>query len=298
MRTLEQKISDAGPNDQRVDPHILTEARKILQEDGLVLERQRKGVAWYYLKGTKGTELQRRLDELGILHDAISAGGFSKRLGQTLEIAIYRSFLEQDEYEFFGAFPDLDDHDDSKLYRKEEPPRSVSGRSVPGEKRLDFMVFHREGGLAGIEAKNVREWMYPHRPEVEALLAKCCYLDAVPVLIARRIAYGTFSILHTSGVIVHQVFNQRYPTSEAELAERVRDKHLLGYHDVRVGNEADARLTKFLHTDLPNVLPAARTRFERNVDLVRDYSTGVMSYESFAARVRRRSRGEPEDGFP
>ena len=34
MRTLEQKISDAGPNDQRIDPHILTEVRNDLLAEG------------------------------------------------------------------------------------------------------------------------------------------------------------------------------------------------------------------------------------------------------------------------
>ncbi len=36
MRTLEQKISDAGPFPPRVDPHILTIARNQLTSEGVV----------------------------------------------------------------------------------------------------------------------------------------------------------------------------------------------------------------------------------------------------------------------
>jgi cell envelope opacity-associated protein A len=40
-RILERKISDAGPTNQRIDPHILTEARKEPAEKGSILEIRR-----------------------------------------------------------------------------------------------------------------------------------------------------------------------------------------------------------------------------------------------------------------
>jgi hypothetical protein len=36
QRTIEQKISDAGPGDQRVDPHILTTVRARLIQQGVI----------------------------------------------------------------------------------------------------------------------------------------------------------------------------------------------------------------------------------------------------------------------
>ena len=45
MRTLEQKISDAGPNDQRIDPHILTEVRNDLLVRGGSLNSSAAGTA-------------------------------------------------------------------------------------------------------------------------------------------------------------------------------------------------------------------------------------------------------------
>ena len=127
------------------------------------------------------------------------------------------------------------------------------------------------------------------------MLFKCCALDVVPVLIARRIHYSTFSVLNPCGVIVHQTYNQLYPESAKDLAQKVRDKQLLGYHDVRVGNQPDGRLVRFIHENLPKVLPGSRVSFDAFKDLLSSYGNGIHSYKSFAARVKRRLRGEPED---
>jgi hypothetical protein len=292
MRILEQKISDAGPSGQRVDPHILTFARNQLMDAGEILSTRRKGMQWFHLPDTRPDDIASRLSVLGPIHDRTAAQDFCKRSGQSLEIAIYRG-LSAGTLHFFGAFLDLDAHDDSILYSKEEPPRVVSGRRLPGDTRLDFTVIHPEAGPAGIEAKNIREWIYPDRAEIMDLLRKCCEIDAVPVLIARRIPYGTFSVLHAAGVLIHQTYNQLYPASDADLAALVRDKTLLGYHDVRCGNLPDPRLRKFLNVDLPALLPEARERFSRFSDLLRRYGNREIDYAEFTARVRRRENREP-----
>lgn len=213
----------------------------------------------------------------------------------TLEIAVFRALKAQTALDYFGLFSDLEKHDDSTLYKKEEPPTSINGRQTASGKKLDFLIHHRESGHAGLEIKNIREWLYPDRTEIRELLAKCCSLNVVPVLIARRIHFSTFSILNRCGVIIHQAFNQLYPNSASDLADKVRDKNLLGYHDVRVGNMPDARLTKFIEVNLPTVLPAARQNFESFKDLLSAYGHGKMSYRYFAAKVKRRALGESED---
>ena len=53
---------------------------------------------------------------------------------------------------------------------------------------------------------------------------------------------------------------------------------------------------KFLSTDLPDLLPAARLRFNEFKDLLAAFASGEMGYQEFAGRLRRRERGEPEDG--
>jgi hypothetical protein len=193
-----------------------------------------------------------------------------------------------------GAFPDLDEHDDSSLYQKEEPPSVISGRKCMG--RLDFILSTTAGVFAGVEIKNVREWMYPDRQEVRDLLRKCTSLDIVPVLISRRIPYVTFKLMNTCGVIVHQTYNQLFPSADVDLANKAKDKNLLGYHDIRVGNEPDARLQKFSALHLPDLINSHRPTFDKFKDLLASFSTGAMKYKEFAARVRRRLDGTNEDG--
>jgi hypothetical protein len=296
-RILEQKISDAGPGPQRINPHILTPVRKEMSSEGLISVLPAAGVPWYHLTSVSETAVSVRLNELAPIHARTTNAAFANRLGQVLEIAIFRALQQQTSLGFMGGFRGLDKHDDRKPYSKSEPPSMLSGRDI-GPKNLDFIVTSADGDHAGIEAKNIRQWMYPDRTEIRDLLWKCCVLDVVPVLIARRIHYSTFSVLHPCGVILHQMFTQLYPATEADLAAAVRHKGSLGYHDVRVGNEPDARLLKFIGTNLPKLISPAREKFNIYKDLLFGFATEEHKYASFAARVKRRMRGEPEDGFP
>lgn len=297
MRTLEQKISDAGPNDQRIDPHVLTNVRQDMVARGLIQTNRRRGQIWYSDPKTDERVRVRRLIELGALHDQTDREQLKKRLGQTLEIAVSRSLIkasQQGLLHFIGGFKDLDAHDDSKLYSKDEP-MTFNGKAAPNGRCVDFISIH--GNLpAAIEVKNIREWIYPNRPEIRELLSKSLALDLVPVLIARRIHFSTWSVLNLCGVVLHQTYNQRYPLSDTALADTVKRKDLLGYHDVRVGNDSDVRLDAFISNNLGQVLPDARARFEEYKDLMDNYANGGMPYEEFAARVKRRSRDEDEDG--
>jgi hypothetical protein len=257
----------------------------------------KQSIPWFHLASAPTASVSLRLSALSALHVKTQRHAFVTRLGQTLEIAVYRALLTQSTLPFLGAFLNLNEHDDATLYKKEEPPSSLSGRTIPDGKKLDFLVSHSSAGYAGIEVKNIREWFYPDREEVRELLFKCCALDVVPVLIARRIHYSSFTVLNPCGVIIHQTYNQLYPAVDADLAAQVRDKTLMGYHDVRLGNVPDARLLHFIQTNLPALLPQARTQFDEFKDLLCAYASGAHPYKSFAARVKRRLRGEPED-FP
>jgi hypothetical protein len=156
-RILEQKISDAGPTNQRIDPHILTEARVALQNSGAIGQLHEAGVPWYYLL-TPGAEFDRsppdtvkiRLAELARLHSSIQKKHFNQRIGQALEIAVSKALESQSAPGFQGYFENLDAHDDSTLYTRQDPPPYLSGRSI-GNKRLDFLVNHPTAGFAGIE---------------------------------------------------------------------------------------------------------------------------------------------------
>ncbi len=294
-RTLEQKISDAGPNPQRVDPHILTGVRNAMVEEGRIVRINRANTPWFHLHDAAPKTVRTRLAEQLAIHQALFRGNAAARLGQTLEIATYRA-LEQlpAATPFFGRFTDLGAHGDDQLYSKEEPPQHIGRRSLVGKQRLDFLLIDPSGQL-GIECKNVREWLYPDREEVRELLQKCLALDVVPVLIGRRIPFVTFRLLNACGVILHQTYNQLVPAADQSNADRARDKTLLGYHDLRTGNQPDARLLKFITKNMLAVAPGARAKFAEYQDLLEAFASGQMSYKSFAARVRRRGLGLDED---
>ena len=292
-RTLEQKISDAGPGDQRIDPHILTDVRKQLVKDGQIIARQENGVNWFHLADEHEDVVSKRLSEQQPIYNRLRKEKMGQRIGQCLEIAIFRALCQQKDLIHFGRFRDLEDHDDRTLYRKEEPPQSINGLTMSG--KLDFLVIHSDAGAAGIEAKNIRQWLYPDRDEIKALLAKAVAVDCVPVLIARRIPFVTFKVLGTCGVLFHQTYNQLLPATEHDLADKARDKLLLGYHDIRTGNQPDDRLLKFIGTDLPRILPRAREKLDTYKDLISDFANGHMKYNEFSARVRRRDSGTNED---
>ena len=202
--TLEQKISDAGPANQRIDPHILTPARNKLISEGKITKINKANVPWFHLADIPPATLQNRLHEQLPVLQCLQSGNLGLRKGQCLEIAIYKALLRQDTLEYLGDFPDLAKHDDSILYSKEEPPQALSGRRFPRDQRLDFLIRHPNAGWAAIESKNVREWLYPNRSEITDLLGKAIAFDAVPVLIARRLAFVTFKVLSTCGVLFHQ----------------------------------------------------------------------------------------------
>lgn len=292
-RTIEQKISDAGPAHMRINPHVLTTVRAGLIREGIIAESRHSNAPWYHLAAKPAAEVKQRLAELVPIHLAMQQRAFLQRLGQALEISVYRALKEQPAFHTFGAFLDLDAHDDATLYQKEEPPSSVSGRTMSG--RADFVLSTRDAGLTAVEVKNLREWLYPDRKEIRELLAKAIAIDAVPVLIGRRMPYVTFRLLNPCGVIVHQTYNQRFAQADAELADKARHKDKLGYHDIRLGNLPDTRLTKFVQHNLPSVLAAARQRFDENHDLLDAFASGEMDYTEFAARVRRRGEGTNED---
>ena len=294
-RTLEQKIADAGPSNQRIDPHILTPVRNALVQEGRIKRIERNNAPWFHLANTPVATVEERLQEQLPIFKRLQHGSLGLRMGQCLEIAIYRALCRQDTLDFLGNFRDLDDHDDSRRYSKEEPPESLSGNSLSGNQKLDFLIRHPEAGWAAIEAKNVREWLYPDREEVTDLLEKAVALDCVPVLIARRFPFVTFKLLSACGVVLHQNYNQLLPEADRELAEKAKDKRLLGYHDIRLGNQPDKRLTTFIETNLPRLLPEARKRFDDYKDLLEAFADHSMGYKEFAARVRRRSDGVDEE---
>src|ERR1700733_5390358 len=206
-RTLEQKISDAGPNNRRVEPVILTQARNALVKQGQILLLKRGRTPWFHLAETPFAEVEARLSVVEPLYLKTQDSMFTQRVGQALEIAVFKALSESGR-DFLGSFPDLNEHDDSELYKKTDPPLVVSGKKIE-KGPLDYVVF-APGGMGGIEIKNYRTWLYPDTTEIKDLLWKCADIGAVPILMARRVPFITFRLLNLSGCLVYQHYNQLY----------------------------------------------------------------------------------------
>ena len=101
-RTLEQKIADAGPSNQRIDPHILTPTRRTLVREGRIKTIKRNGAPWYHLANTPMQIVERRLKEQLPIFRALQRGDLGLRMGQCLEIAIYKALLRQDTLTHLG----------------------------------------------------------------------------------------------------------------------------------------------------------------------------------------------------
>ncbi|MEY2605693.1 MAG: hypothetical protein QOH31_3509, partial [Verrucomicrobiota bacterium] len=217
---------------------------------------------WFALPQAGTALLKERLADQARTIKELTKRSISQRIGQTLEIATYKALLTLENVTFLGRFKDLDEHGDQEIYKKEEPPQHLGSHQLEGDERLDFLVLASSGNWLGLECKNIREWLYPDREEVRETISKCLQLNCVPVIIARRIPYVTFRLLRPCGVIIHQTYNQLFPSSEQNLADRARHKLNLGYHDIRLGNAPDARLLKFIGQNLLAVAEDAASRFE------------------------------------
>lgn len=287
-RTLEQKISDAGPNPQRVEPSILTIARNEMVKAGEILVESRGKAPWYYLKEATRENVEARLGELAPLHLETQAGLFKHRLGQTLEIAVWKA-IQKSSLNYLGYFADLGKHDDSTAYTKIDPPIDVNGKRME-RGPLDSIVFPG-GDCAGIEVKNYRTWLYPRSAEVRDLLWKCGDTGIVPVLIARRLPFVTIRLLQMGGCLIHENYNQLYPEADRALAEKVWLKNKLGYHDIRVGNEPDSRMVKFVGELLPKLVKEARPVFEEFKEVHRAYGRREITYAQWLKELRGRGGG-------
>ncbi len=286
-RTLEQKISDAGPNPMRVEPSLLTVSRKALLQDGVIVSEKQGKAPWYYLKETPKQAVEARMKVLVPMHVKTQEGMFTHRLGQTYEIAVMKA-IQRSGLNFLGHFTDLNAHDDSTAYAKVDPPLDISGNRME-KGPLDYVVFPL-GECAGIEVKNYRTWLYPRSKEVREMLWKCGDIDAVPVLMARRLPFITIRLLQMGGCLVHENYNQLYPAADAELAAQVRQKNLLGYHDVRTGNEPDARMMRFVEKLLPGLVKEARPRFNVLREAHRAYGKGTITYREWLKEIRKGSK--------
>lgn len=283
QRTLEQKISDAGPTNQRIEPVLLGRAMSRMREAGELATLSDSGTNWHYLPDMPKAFIAERLAKQREVYLQIHNPDFAKHLGAALEVTVYRALLDY-KLPCWGGFQSLDVAP-GEHYRKIEPQTTFNLRTCKSP--LDFIALVA-GEYAAIEVKNMREWMHPASKEIRKFLLKAVDLDMVPVLIARRIPYAMMQSLEPCGVVAHQTYNQRYPAGFDAIAAQAMHKDLLGYHDIRLGTEPDTRMRRFFSELLPILIARARPKFDQMKDLLAELAKGNMDYKEFYTELQIR----------
>jgi hypothetical protein len=129
QKTLEQKISEQGPRELRVDPHLVG----LAVMDLLQLNRLKKlthpataNGGWYSNPATSDEILIPRLNELAPLYASVSGDGFGNLTGDALELITFKCldavFAENNRYAYQGYFDLAHPKDLHGRYRKVAPP--------------------------------------------------------------------------------------------------------------------------------------------------------------------------------
>jgi hypothetical protein len=185
IRMLEAKISEAGPGNKRPNPLSLSQALSRMVSNGSVVQlakRTAKETPFYALAASdrssaKFDTLVATRRHLYLLHKSLTER--NEYCSDVLEEIIDKALVRAGVSTFLSRF---------------------RNQTQPSKRPLDFVV--ELGGVRfGGEAKNYREWLYPDSAEIWEAISKCCEIDAVPVLITRKLPYVTYLLFRAVGMI-------------------------------------------------------------------------------------------------
>ena len=253
IRQLEVKISESGPSDLRPQPHILKTALNNLIRSGRLRQIKPKGESrheeaiFYTLRPSYPEPAKTRVQELLVPYRVHRMLIDKKEYcSKVLEDIVCASFDATPRYQYLGKLP----------------------KSSP----LDA-VYRFDSHTVGVEVKNVREWVYPMSGRVWVMVRKCLELDALPLLVARHMAYLTRSVFSRLGILGFEFYRQVFSPLVADLLEDIQHTDRLGYKDV-VALPADPYppLVSFLQNTLPAQIGQYRDRWEQQAQLLTEFA--------------------------
>lgn len=272
QKTLEQKISEQGPREMRVDPHLIGRAIVDLSELNRLITNNHPAtghVGWFSNPGRAAAEVTARVDFLAPLYASVSGHGFGNLSGDALEVIVWKALREvqarERRFAYQGHFDLTRPKNRQGRYHRVHPPKTMGEHTT--QKEGDFFQFGHAAGSLCIECKNYREWIYPDHGIIKELIIKASDLGMIPVLVARRLHYTTRNnLLYPAGIIAHESLYQYYPADHADLAAQVRHARNLGFTDVLSIEEPHARTRRFFSELLPSIVPAMAAKWTRNID--------------------------------
>lgn len=279
---LEIKICEAGPRNQRMEPAILSTAFRQLKKDGTIpiIQRGQFEVVGAPDYGKPGDAS--KLVKINRLHDLfLKCAAESSLCGFQLEKFIHETALNHssNQYIVLGSGPILNAA--GELYK---PPNSeihfYQGRETYGGAGLDLFMqytYNNQTIPIGVEAKNIREWIYPASVEVWRMVARACTLECLPVMASRKISYittaGFFAQFGIMGFQTHfQYFNPKVRSFSKYKFNEVIAKDGLGFADIKITDEVPAHFISFFNTILPQQIKTYYDRFMSHRELLMKYA--------------------------
>jgi hypothetical protein len=114
-------------------------------------------------------------------------------------------------------------------------------------------------------------------------------LDAVPVLVTRKLPYTSFVLFGKIGMVGYQThFQFFHPVVEPEL-DRVKSVDGLGYKDIRCTLEPDANMITFFGKTLPGIAAKFKARFTAKKKLLQYFADDLeLGNENLNQNTRRK----------
>lgn len=276
LRTLEAKISGAGPNYMRISARAISKAIRALLMFGEIrvvaapeaeLENfpgaKKSSAKVYALSSASDSEIEQKLpkviSDLAAFENVIQ--NHPNNPGKLAEEIVRSALSQTPGIELGPDWGNVTQHNGTRLSHAADGLVFVTGSPIIGL----------------IEIKNVREWLYPRDIQPWQLIQNAYRIDAVPIFIARRIHQPTLRFaLNPVGGIGIETLRQFMPTdTKAELAG-ARDKAGLGYSDLDFTEEPPPHLVRYL-ARLEKKLRYAYNRMRHARPIVQPYLDRLAS---------------------
>lgn len=267
VRQLEKKISEAGPEDMRPDPYILTQAiKQLLDEEQIRKQPGGKGLPLFYTPATfnprNRTDAARRQYILKLYRKFFELTN-SGVVGKALERVVFNTAVQASP----GNFTIIGSPDDPV-----KTGSVIDGKKIEREPDLLLVGCGGPTCIADIEVKNLREWLSAQSEEVWNLIGRALRVEAVPVLITRKILGLSFYIFQRIGLLAWQLHFQFFPPETEDEVADIRDKDGLGFSDIRCSDNPPPTLVRYFGHHLPRLVPAARDRFLASREILSRYA--------------------------
>ncbi|MEK7400040.1 MAG: hypothetical protein AAB116_24110 [Candidatus Poribacteria bacterium] len=281
-KQLEAKISEAGPYNQRVLPHLITEGLRNLTTIGdiKILPAPSSEIGNLYalssFKLTNPINKERYEKVVSLNQKWVKLAKSQRICGNVLEEIIHKAILESKTMLCPGS--------------PQKPVCEINGFQIIDNSPLDFTLYDKSTSLRiGVEVKNIREWIYPSAEEVWRLIGRCVSIKAVPVLIARKISYVARSeLFQRIGLICHETYNQYFDISVESQLEDIKHKNGLGFKDIKtvdtslpINEFVESRHIKFFRESLPPLLQKGyHQTFFDNLSLLEKFAISKSMYKT------------------